>query len=147
MRAAPALTVVCTGGWPWRWLRAVLPALATAALLVWGLQHAEWPVYPAIFAALAVAGLAWWRAAPRPCQLRWDGQVWSADDTRGRLQLMLDLGPALLLSFQAEERRRPRWVAVTVTEAAGAWHALRAAVYSRPSEATPRVRPPERTAD
>jgi hypothetical protein len=79
--------------------------------------------------------------------LRWDGQTWSADETRGRLQLMLDLGPALLLRFQAESGAPSRWVAVTAFEAAGAWHALRAAVYSRPPEATPRVPRADRAAD
>ena len=147
MRAAPAVTVRCTGGWPWRLVQAVLPALAVASSAAWGLFHFEAPLAPAIAASFAAGAFAWWRAAPCACQLRWDAQVWSVDESRGRLQLMLDLGPALLLRFQPEKKRRARWVAVTATDAAGAWHALRAAVYSRPPEATPRVPRPDRAAD
>ena len=150
MRSAPAVTVRCSGGWPWRLVQALLPALAAGSVTAWSLMLADWPAFATFFAiaAAACAGLfAWWRAAPQAVDLRWDGQTWFVAAARGRLQLMVSPGPAMLLRLWPEGGGAPCWVAVTATEAAGAWHALRAAVYSRASEATPRVPHPDRAAD
>ena len=149
MRPAPAVAVSCSGGSGWRALQAVLPALAAAALTAFTLLHLERPAWPAWLLAAAATGLLAWRLSrPRQQLLRWDGQLWSVDGTPGRLAVMIDIGPALLLRLRPETRGPARWIAVTQSEAASAWHALRAAVYSRPPKPTaPRVRPPERTAD
>ena len=144
MRPAPAVTVTCSGGSGWRAVRAVLPALAAAALTAFVLLHLELPVWPAGFTGLVTAMAAWRLARPRAQTLRWDGQAWTDDGTPGGLALMIDVGPALLL------RLRPgagaaRWIAVTQGEAGSAWHSLRAALYSRPSKTNaPRVLPTER---
>jgi hypothetical protein len=146
MRAAPAVTVHGTGGWPWRGLRTALPAASAGVLAYWLLQRAEHEGWPAIVVAVGVALAAWWRARPRAVALVWDGQRWTADGAAGALQVMIDIGPVLLLRL-LPERGAARWIAVTATEAGPAWHGLRAAVYSRPTPGTARARSPERVAD
>ncbi len=148
MRAAAPVAVSCSGGRRWWLLNACLPALAAAACAAWLLQRAE---LPSLLAALAVAGamggLAWRRSVPRLVSLAWDGQRWTADGAAGRLAVMIDLGPALLLRLQPEAGGASIWVPVTEREAGAAWHGLRAAVYSRPPETTSRVLLPERATD
>ena len=61
--------------------------------------------------------------------------------------LNLSVGRFVLLRLQPEARGAARWIAVTALEAGPALHGLRAAVYSRPPETTPRALPPERAAD
>jgi len=148
MRPAPAVSVTCCGGTGWRAAQALLPALATAAASAFVLLHLELAAWPAGLLAAAIGLLAWRLVRPRAHLLRWDGQTWSVDGTPGHLAVMIDIGPVLLLRLRPSPRGAARWIAVTRAEAASAWHALRAAVYSRPPKPTaPRVRPPERTAD
>jgi hypothetical protein len=148
MRAAPPVAVSCTGGRRWRLLNAVLPALAASAFAAWLLQRAGSPSLVGALAAAAVCGgWAWRRSAATAVALAWDGQRWLANGTAGRLAVMIDIGPALLLRLQREGGGGPMWVPVTAREAGTAWHALRAAVYSRPPETTSRVLLPERAAD
>ena len=145
MRPAPAVAVTCSGGIGWRVVRTLLPSAAAAAITAFGLLHLEWPAWPAAPLAAAVALLACRFALPHPETLRWDGQIWSADGVAGRLAVMIDLGPALLLRLRPDAPGAARWIAVTQGEAGSAWHALRAALYSRPSKTnTPRVVPTER---
>jgi hypothetical protein len=146
MHAAPPATVRATGGAVWRSLQALLPALASATFLGWLLHRMELDPAPALALALPVGLVAWWRARAEPVALAWDGQRWTADGAVASLQLMIDLGPWMLLRTRAETDR-VRWIACTAVEAGAAWHAFRSAVYSRPSEASPRVRPPGRAAD
>lgn len=81
---------------------------------------------------------------PRPQSLRWDGQVWSVDRAPGRLAVNIDISPALVLRLRPETGAA-RWLAVTRSQAGGAWHALRAALYSRRSKTNAsRVLPTER---
>ena len=147
MRAAPAVSVKGSGGWLWRLVNGVLPGLAAGALVLALLQHAERPAWPAAVVALATAAVAWWQARPRAVALNWDGQCWTADGKPGALQVMIDLGSALLLRVQPEAGAAARWVAVTAAEAGSAWHGLRVAVCARPPEPTARVRKPEQAAD
>ncbi|RVU44218.1 hypothetical protein EOE66_16110 [Rubrivivax rivuli] len=151
MRAAPAVAVQGRGGPLWAALSMGLPACAAAALAAWGSAHADagGASTAAAGALAACAALLWqwrrWRA--EPCvALQWDGQRWTADGTAGTLQLMLDLGPVLVLRLHAEGGGT-RWLAIGAGEAGAAWHALRCAVYSRPPRATPRVLSPERSPD
>jgi len=146
MRAPPAVAVRCTGGWPWRLLNIALPTLAAGVAAAWALLHVEAPVAPAAAVATGVLLLAWRLSRPRERLLQWDGQRWTVDGLPGRLQLMIDLGPLLLLRLHPEQGRGP-WLAVTAAEAGAAWHALRAAVYSRPPETPAGVTRPERAAD
>jgi hypothetical protein len=150
MRAPPAVAVRCTGGWPWRLLNVALPVLAAGVASAWALMHTPLPRLPAAalaaVAALVVLVPAWRLSRPRPRLLQWDGQRWTADGVPGRLQLMLDLGPFLLLRLHPGQGRGP-WLAVTAAEAGTAWHALRAAVYSRPPETPSGATRPERPAE
>ena len=134
MRAAPAVSVRCTGGLGWRAAAAVLPALTIAVLVVWALEHADLARMAAavgLVAGLITGILAWRRLAPRAVQLAWDGQTWSVDGLPGALAVMLDLGPWLLLRLRAPGQGGAHWVPVSAAEVGPAWHALRAAAYSR----------------
>jgi hypothetical protein len=132
MRAAPPVSVRCSGGWPWRALQTALPTLAAAACGVWALQVVQLPLAWAGVLVTAVALLSWRLAAPTPVDLVWDGQCWTADGQPGQLDVMLDTGSALLLRLRPETGRRHRWIAVTATEAGPAMHGLRVAAHHRP---------------
>lgn len=84
--------------------------------------------------ALAAGAAAWLQARPRPMELRWNGEQWSADGASGALEVMLDLGAWLLLRITPESGR-PRWLPLALAEAGPVAHALRAALYS-PAVAT-----------
>jgi hypothetical protein len=141
MRSAPAVSVVCAGGRPWRALHALPVGAAAAALVAWALAALELPTWPAIVVG-ALAAAAVWRFMPQSLhRLEWDGQRWHADGTPGRLAVMLDLGSWLLLRLQpdADPTAVPRpsgtlWLPVAASEAGGgAWHLLRAAAFASTS--------------
>ncbi len=152
MRAAPPVSVRCSGGRWWRGLQTALPTLAAAASGAWALQLAERPPAWAAVFALAVAALSWRLAAPKPVDLVWDGLCWTADGLPGQLDVMLNGGGALLLRlrpgagdhsshrFALRNWNRNRWIAVTAAEVGPAMHGLRVAAYHRV------VAPPERAA-
>jgi len=137
MRAAPPVSLRCSGGRWWRGLQTALPTLAAAACGVWALQWTQqapgWAAVPAVVVAL----LSWRQAAPAPVDLAWDGQLWTADGQPGQLDVMLDVGGALLLCLRPDppSGRRRRWIAVSAAEAGPAMHGLRVAVYHRPAAA------------
>ena len=115
-----------------------MPALAAAALVALALGHLQRPAWPALLVALPVAALAWRQARPEAVTLAWDGQHWRADGCPGRVDLMIDLGPWMLLRLQPDEpARRAIWIPVSAADAGASRHALRAAVYSRRSKPTP----------
>ena len=131
MRAAPPVSVRCNGGPAWRALYAFVPAAAATAVVAWLLGHAglnaaaAWGVLPALGALL-------WRRPPAPqVLLAWDGQTWSADAQPGRLAVMIDIGPWLLLRLHPLRAGRSRWLPLAAVEAGPALHALRAALYAR----------------
>ena len=70
--------------------------------------------------------------------LRWDGLAWHLGPigdaaTAGELQVVLDLGPWMLLRFGAtlpDARARTLWLPVQRRGLEAEWHALRCAVYS-----------------
>ncbi|MDE2082629.1 MAG: hypothetical protein KGI90_14860 [Burkholderiales bacterium] len=143
MHAAPPVSVQCDGGAGWRVLQTALPALAAFAL---GCLAAGWAglapmptLGSGLAASLVLAVIAWRQAAPRPVRLAWDGQAWSADGDVGALAVMLDLGPWLLLRLDPKGGGRRRWIALAAHEAGAALQVLRAALYSRAPDATPRV--------
>jgi hypothetical protein len=149
VHAAPAVSVLCRQGGAWRWFRALLAALAGAAFVAWGLAHLQLALWPALAFALLAGGLAWWLAQPSPMRLAWDGQHWSADGRVGRLDLMMDLGPWMLLRLRpADAPGRCLWLPLGVgdveADTGASLHALRAALYCRPPESTRRARPAER---
>ena len=141
MRAAPAVSVRCSGGVSWRLFQALVPALAAAALAAWVLSLGQLPAEPALWVAPAVAAIAWRCARPAQRVLSWDGQCWRLDGREGGLEPMIDVGGWMLLRFGATGPRRGRtWVAVCRADAGPALHGLRAAVYCRPPEPTPGTR-------
>ena len=127
---------MCSLGGAWRCVLTLLPALATAALLAWAAAQLQLPsasAWPAMaLIASLVALVAWRRARPQALLLAWDGQRWTADGCAGDLDLMMDLGPWMLLRLRPDDRtRRAVWIPVSATDAGAARHALRAALYSR----------------
>ena len=131
MHTAAAVSVRCTGGRLWRQWLALLPALATGSLVAWVLGHAGAPVAAAGPVVVAVAWLAWRRALPAPADLVWDGRAWMVDDQPGRVEVMLDLGPWLLLRLRPDASpSRARWLPVSAADAGPSWHALRVAVHA-----------------
>jgi hypothetical protein len=150
MRAAPAVSVQCSGGNGWRLMQALVPALAVGAILAWALGWAQRPVAPALCAIPVVAALAWWRARPLIKHLSWDGQSWRLEGAEGEVQVMIDLGGWMLLRFDSGAPiLRRQWVAVSTGDAGDAQRALRAAVYCRRPEPSPgsRSAPPGPPAD
>ena len=144
MRAAPAVSVSCNRAGAWRGFLALMPALAAAALVAWALGHLQRPAWPALLVALPVAAVAWRQARPEAVTLAWDGQHWRADGCPGSLDLMLDLGPWMLLRLRPDEpAQRVFWIPVSAADAGAARHALRAAVHSRTSKPTPGARSAE----
>jgi len=129
MRAAPAVSVRCSGGWPWRLLRTLLPAVATAAVSAWLLLHlARSPAWAAV-PSLGAAVLAWCWARPRIRQLAFDGQVWTCDGQVGQPEVMLDLDAACLLRW-LPTAGAALWLPVTAGEAGVSMHAVRVALYA-----------------
>ena len=121
-----------------------MPALAAAALLAWALGHLQHPSWPAWLVVLPVAALAWWWARPEAVTLAWDGQQWRAGDGPGSLDLMIDLGPWMLLRLQSgKSARHAIWIPVSAADAGASWHALRSAVYSRAPKSTAGAQPAE----
>ena len=131
MRAAPPVSVSCTGGLPWRFLRTGLVTLAAAVLTAWLLLQAGRSPAPAALVALAAGLLAWRATRTRGMLLVWDGQRWTADGTPGQLEVMIDLGSLLLLRLRPEVPGAARWIALTAAEAGAALHGLRSAAYAR----------------
>ena len=150
MRAAPAVAVRCDGGPLWCALYIGLPALAAATLVGWAMLLAAGSAVWSLAASLLAGAVAGFFASrhwqPPAALLQWDGQRWMADGAPGRLQLMMDSGFLLVLRLHLDTGGE-RWLAASATEAGPAWHALRAAVYSRPPRASLRVLAPERVAD
>ena len=154
MRAPPPVEFACALGRAGRAALSALAGLAAAVLVAWGLPYAaaQWgnpPDASALFqGGLAVAvvvmtsGASWHmlrRFDGGGRTLRWDGQDWvlaSADgrpDLRGDAALMLDLGPWMLVRFApaaARGARAARWLALTITQDAARWAALRGALWN-----------------
>ena len=146
MHAAPAVSVRSSGLGLWHGLAVLLPALAAASVGAWVLAHAQLAVWPAVLLVPAAAVPLWLGLKPQAFSFAWDGQRWLAlgADTleeEGRVLVMLDLGPWLLLRWcPLLPHLGKRWVPVTATEAMPNLHALRAAVYCQRLEPTPGTR-------
>jgi hypothetical protein len=80
-----------------------------------------------------VALLAWFFTPIDSGPLGWDGGHWRFADRPGDVNVMFDLGPWMLLRFDASETGRRAWLAASECSSGSAWTALRAAVYSRRS--------------
>jgi hypothetical protein len=155
MRPPPPLVVDGQPSTLWRVGCALLTAAAGAAFAAWLAAHAELAAplqaLAASLAALAAAAVGV-RLAGRagPVRVAWDGAAWYVDGAGGDLQLMLDLGPPLLLLRHRRSGAGARWVAVSAARGTGDLHALRVGLYSRPPKGTPvtsAVRAPDRATD
>ena len=160
------MSVGCTGGPLWRGVLCLLPALAATAVVYWAGRHAGvatgWLLPLAILVG-AGAAVAASRSLPASQQLGWDGAQWTCDGRAVHPQVLIDIGPWVLLRLwpalgassaappaaasQARKRawlptaasqvRKRAWLAVSVGDAGPAWHALRAALYARPPAPAP----------
>jgi hypothetical protein len=130
MRAAPAVSVSCSGGLFWRLTQTLLPAAASAALSTWLLQNLRQPVWLAVPIVMLASVVAWRLARVQPAALVFDGQRWTCDGTEGQPELMLDLNRALLLRWTPALAGSCRWLAVERAEARPGWHALRVALFA-----------------
>jgi hypothetical protein len=137
VRHAPPVSVLCRGR-GWRVLQALVPGVAAAACISWLLQWAgargAFIGIAAGAAASTAAGLAWWHAGRgdggAPLQLGWTGVQWLADGEPAGVELMLDLGRAVLLRVLPDaEAASPRWVGVAARDVGPAWHGLRVALH------------------
>ena len=135
MRAAPPVSVRCSGGWLWRAVQTGLVGWASAAFAVWCLQQVERPIVWAAPVALLMAALTWRLARPRTVDLVWDGQRWTANGIAGRLEVVFDLGAFLLLRLRPDAASGVRWIPLTRAEAGASMHGLRVAAYSRVPQA------------
>jgi hypothetical protein len=138
VRQAPPVSLRCDGSAAWRGLHALLAATAAASLAAWVLLHggaeASTAGAASAAAALLAAAAGWLRARPEPAELRWDGQAWWLDGAAGRVDVMMDLGPWMLLRFRPTAGAS-RWL--PVPDAGPARHGLRAALYSRAAVRAP----------
>ncbi len=154
MRAAPAVSVQCTGGPAWRWFVGLLAGAALACLLAMLLGHQQRPLVPALAALPLTAALIARRRKPPPVLLVWNGQCWTADGQPCSVTLRLDLGGWLLLGLRAEpatastpwrawlarhvaRARLSRVQPVSCSDAGPAWHALRVALVGQGGERRP----------
>lgn len=167
MRAAPPVEVQAAlrGGW---WVAAVGLWLSTLGCfggwLVWHLggdaAQTFWDELPLVLAisllvvgTLAAAGTLLWHARQVPMRLSWNGSHWvcvpvadaaapvCADTSVGDVDLMLDLGDAMLLRWRPARSapQGPRaviWLPVSRHLEAAAWHGLRVAL-SHPTPIRP----------
>ena len=146
MRAAPAVSVRSSGDGLWRLFGVLMPAVASSALGAWALAHGQQPVWPALLLIPVAALTLWLLVKSQPFDFRWDGQRWLAlgtgtEEEEGSVDVMLDLGPWLLLRWRFKApRQRRRWVSVPAAQALPDLHALRAAVCCRRPEPTPGTR-------
>jgi hypothetical protein len=140
VRTPPPVSVVAHPDPAWRAFCVFVPALTVCAVVAWFLAHWQLP------GALALLGLpvlvaVLWRIEPaNGCHLVWEGQVWTADGVPGRLEVVFDLGPWMLLRLRPEvpaPTERWRWVPVAMGEVGADFHALRAAAYGGAPEKPP----------
>ena len=111
----------------------------TASCLSWAGPPADLRAVFVTLAAGAAVALTWRLLARRvdaAGALTWDGSVWqwapeAENPWQGQVQVMIDLGPWLLLRFRATApARRECWLAISRRTAAGQWPAWRAALYA-----------------
>ena len=151
MRAAPAVSLTIRPSAAWRAALAVLAAAAVVSTVLWAWRRGD-VVSGAAAAAVAVLALQTLRAARRrpAFGLRWDGQSWwlaepdapahRGEPRQGEVELALDLGAWLLLSFRPQvsgRAARRRWLPLQRAGLEADWHALRCALYSPRPAAEP----------
>jgi hypothetical protein len=140
MRAAPAVQATLSPDRGWLACARGLAALALAGLAAWAAQGLGGPGWATALAA-AGAALAGLLAGARLVgahtgTLRWDGAAWSwqplgaAQPLAGRIEVMIDLGPWMLLRLQSVEAGT-LWLPLAQSACGPAWRALRSALHAR----------------
>lgn len=146
MSAAPPVRIHLVPDPLGRGFALVCTSLAAANLTPWCLSWAgasadlsAVTVTLATAAATVAAAFCWRLLARRVNEagaLTWDGSVWqwapeAENPWQGQVQVMIDLGPWLLLRFRATApARRECWLAISRRTSAGQWPAWRAALYA-----------------
>ena len=160
MRAPPPVEYTSTLGRAWRAALSLLVGASVAVPLAWGLPYvaAHWGsrqpdalldglANPRIqgalaswTAAMAVAAVWLWQRAHAAGArtLRWDGQDWVLSSTaalhveqRGDAELMLDLGPWMLVRFLPYAGPgSATWLPLTAGLDLARWAALRGALWN-----------------
>ena len=160
MRAPPPVEFASALGRAWRAALSLLVGASVAVPLAWGLPYftARWgshrpdllldgPSDPRIQAALALwaaamaAAAAWLRQRAQAAgerTLRWDGQDWVLSpaapgraEQRGDAELMLDLGPWMLVRFlPCAGLGAATWLPLASGRDLARWAALRGALWN-----------------
>ena len=141
MQAAPELNLTLHPSAGWRKLALGLASAAAVSDVAWILSS-DWSLLRAGPAALGIGFALWVLVHPDatrpPLRLHWTRRAWrlqegaaSPASLQGDVDVLLDLGGALLLRFRPAARRgRARMFALTQADHPGSWHALRCALYS-----------------
>ena len=154
MRAAPAVSLTVRPSLHWQAALALLAAAAVVSTGLWAWRRGDAASGGAAVAVTALALHTLRAARHRPALgLRWDGQSWwlsepasasaatGGEPRQGEVELALDLGSWLLLSFRPRGpgRRvaRRRWLPLQRAGLEADWHALRCALYSPRPAAEP----------
>jgi hypothetical protein len=148
MRTAPAVHLSLKADTPWRVGLCLLCAVAAAVPAAWAALWLHAPPLGALgaaaAAALPAAVLPWRRVVSDATVLAWDGAQWRlslrslAQPVEGRAQLMIDLGPWLLLRFTpVDAGLHGRWLALSQSRYRPHWHALRCALHAVPLRGGP----------
>lgn len=143
MRAAPALQITVGRCVACRIAVTALAAIGFAPLLILITRLHLAPLAAALvtLSGLCAAAALIWRSTRWPSVvLRFDGEKWHLSGERGeaayrprRVSVVMDIGTAMLLRFDAEPgstSQRRRWLPVRARDIGTPWHALRCAVYS-----------------
>jgi hypothetical protein len=160
MRAPPPVEYPSALGRAWRAALSLLVGASVAVPLAWGLPYvaAHWgSTRPdalldgladarvqgalALWAAATAAAAFWlWRRPAGTCErtLRWDGQDWvlapavpGRPEQRGDAELMLDLGPWMLVRFLPYAGLgTATWLPLTAGLDLARWAALRGALWN-----------------
>jgi len=147
MRTAPAARFTLAAGRTPRVLVSAISALAAGSAALWAARKMAWPgevsSAGAVAAALVVFAMLMAYHQCAAVSLRWDGGLWQlaradgAVETPGDLAVVVDIGPWMLLRFDAGPGVSPLWLSAHQSGVKPRWHALRCAVYSPRPAATP----------
>jgi hypothetical protein len=132
VHAAPPVRVSLGRSAGWLVFVCLCSAFAAANSAAWLLLRNEAPAAFALVFGIAAALLAASRMqrSNAPADLIWNGSHWQWQELSGDVRVALDLGPWMLLRFDALAGGR-RWIAASRASAVGPWAALRAALYAR----------------
>lgn len=137
MRTAPAAKVFTRSGRRWLMSFRAVAGVVVLTTAVWAIERGDsLAILVAVGVGAYVGGILWAWRHPSAWQLAWDGEHWHLQSEgavapqRGEIEIMLDLGEALLLRFQASGRPGRTWLPLQRGDSVTDWHALRCALYA-----------------